>query len=136
MNETDNIKLKMDVLNGKSNSYVSMTDLYDVNIFTDKNMLEFQNKKTKESEYFSDIGTNVFLDKWEDTESTFQANLFLEKMSISKKQEITGETKIMNIGISFIVVFVFIIFVLCMIRYNIYRMIRRRKDADNGNFYQ
>lgn len=136
MSDTNTIELNMDVLNEKGNEFVSVTDLYDVSIFTDKNMLEFQNRENQENAYYADMGTQVFLDNRVQTENTFQSNLFLEETSVSKKEEFTGESEMINIAIILIGVFVFIIFVLSMIRYNIYRMMRRKKDADNGNLYQ
>ena len=53
MSDRSNIELKMDVLNEKSNEFVSVTDLYDISIFTDENMLEFQNRETQENTYLS-----------------------------------------------------------------------------------
>lgn len=136
MSDRSNIELKMDVLNEKSNEFVSVTDLYDISIFTDENMLEFQNRETQENTYYADVGIKVFLDNREQTENAFLSGLFLEEVTVSKKEELTSESQTMNTGIFLIGVFVFIIFVLAMLRYNIYRRVRRRKDADNGNLYR
>lgn len=136
MSDRSNIELKMDVLNEKSNEFVSVTDLYDISIFTDENMLEFQNRETQENTYYADVGIKVFLDNREQTENAFLSGLFLEEVTVSKKEELTSESQTMNTGIFLIGVFVFIIFVLAMLRYNIYRRFRRRKDADNGNLYR
>lgn len=136
MSDTSAIELKMDVLNEKGNEFVSVTDLYDISIFTDENMLEFQNRETQENTYYADVGTKVFLDNREQTENAFLSGLFLEEVAVSKKEEFASESQTMNTGIFLIGVFVFIIFVLAMLRYNIYRRVRRRKDADNGNLYR
>lgn len=136
MSDRSNIELKMDALNEKGNAFVSVTDLYDVSIFTDENMQEFQNRETQKNTYYADVGTKVFLDNREQTENAFSSGLFLEEVAVSKKEEFTGESEAMNTGIFLIGVFVFIIFVLAMLRYNIYRTVRRKKDADNGNLYR
>lgn len=136
MSDTHAIKLKMDVLNQKGNEYVSVTDLYNVSIFTDENMLEFQEKEAQENAYYTDTGTKVFLNNRKQTENSFLSGLFLEEISVSKKEELTSESETMNTGIFLIGVLAFIIFVLAMLRYNIYRAVRRRKDADNGNLYR
>lgn len=136
MSDTHAIKLKMDVLNEKGNEFVSVTDLYNVSIFTDENMLKFQEREAQENTHYTDMETKVFLNNRKQTENSFLSGLFLEEISVSKKEELTSESETMNTGILLIGVFAFIIFVLAMLRYNIYRAVRRRKDADNGNLYR
>lgn len=65
-----------------------------------------------------------------------QDTLFLDEISFSKKQEVLDNTFKANEGVLFIVILVAVVFILGMVRYNIYRAIRRKKNADNSDIYQ
>lgn len=136
MNETRDIKLNMDVLNANGGTYVSVTDLYQVNIFTDKDMQEFELRKEQQEAYYSKISQNVFDMNWEENNTLVLPILFTDTMSISKRQEVAGDSGGVNWWLLLTCLLVLIFFVLSMIHYNIYRSIRRKKDADSNNFYR
>lgn len=136
MSETDDIELNMETLSRNSGTYTSVTDLYNVRIFTDADMQELQTKEEKENSYYNHINRMMFLGKNQKERSEIQDTLFLDEISFSKKQEVLDNTSKANEGVLFIVILAGVVFVLGMIRYNIYRAIRRKKDADNGNVYQ
>lgn len=136
MNETDDIELNMETLSTNSGTYISITDLYNVHIFTDADMQEFQTKERKENFYYNKINQMVFLEKSRKEGFEIQNKLFLDELAFSKKQEVLDHTSKANEGIFFIVILTVVVFILGMVRYNIHRAIRRKKDADIGNFYQ
>lgn len=136
MNETDDIELNMETLSRNSGTYTSVTDLYNVHIFTDADMQKLQTKEKEENSYYNDINRMMFLGKNQKERSEIQDALFLDEISFSKKQEVLDNTSKANEGVWFIVILAAVVFVLGMVRYNIYRAIRRKKDADNGNVYQ
>lgn len=130
MENTEKIKLNLNVLNENSNTFVSVTDLYNVNIFTDSNMEEFYKNRNRAEQYYRDINQNIFIKERELKEDSLQTDLFAEEMIIAKRKELTGESLGSNFSNSFIVIMVSLVFGLIIIRYNLYRAIRRRKDAD------
>lgn len=136
MNETSDIQLNMDALNRNDSTYTSVTDLYNVNIFTNHNMQEFEARETEKSSELTSVSENVFVRSKENTTESVQKVLFSEEISISKKQEVSDTAAIKNNSISFLGGLGIIIFILVVVRYHIYRTIRRKKDADHDNFYQ
>ncbi len=132
----NDIKLDMEVLRQNNETYTSVTDLYGVHIFTDTDMKEFQIRETMENSCYDGIKQTIFLDKWEGKNNLVQSSLFLKETSVSKRQEVLDNSVKTNIGMFFIGFLVLVIFILSMIRYNIYRMVRRKRDADKDNFYQ
>lgn len=78
----------------------------------------------------------VFLEKEQKGKVMLQDTLFLDEISFSKKQEVLDNTFKANEGVLFIVILVAVVFILGMVRYNIYRAIRRKKNADNSDIYQ
>lgn len=136
MSETDDIKLNTDVLNANGETYVSVTDLYNVNIFTDKDMQDFKLRKEMQETYYNKISQNVFEMNGKENDTLVLSNLFMDTMTISKKQEIAGDSDAADGWILAAGLLVLAIFVLSMVHYNIYRSIRRKKDADSNNLYQ
>ncbi len=136
MNETENIELDMRILNGNDRTYTSITDLYNVHIFTDADMQEFWTKKKEEDYYYNGINRIMFLEKKQKEELAIQDKLFLDEVSLSPKQEILDSASKLNEGVLFVVILTVVVFILGMVRYNIHRAIRRKKDANIGDFYQ
>lgn len=136
MNETNDIELNMETLSRNGGTYTSVTDLYNVHIFTDADMQEFQTRKKEENSYYNNIDRMVFLEKEQKGKVMLQDTLFLDEISFSKKQEVLDNTFKANEGVLFIVILVAVVFILGMVRYNIYRAIRRKKNADNSDIYQ
>lgn len=133
--DMNNIKLNMDVLNHGKGTYSSVTDMYDIHIFTDAAMQEFQLKEEKDNSYYSNIQSHVFLEK-EQEESGMEKTLFLDAVILSKKQDLGGTSLGWNQGLFVCGILAVLVFLLGMIRYNTYRKIRRKRDADYGNIYQ
>lgn len=136
MNETNDIELNMETLSRNSGTYTSLTDLYSVHIFTDADMQKFEAKEKEESSYYNHANQLIFLGKKQKEKFVIQDTLFLDEISFSKKQEVLDNASKANEGVLFIVILAAIVFVLGMIRYNIYRAIRRKNNADNSNIYQ
>lgn len=135
MSEAKDIKLNTDVLSANGGTYVSVTDLYNVNIFTDKDMQEFELRRERQEAYYNKLSQDVFESGWEENETLVLPTLFADTMSISKRQEVVGDSSGINLWVLLACLLVLIIFVLSMIHYNIYRSIRRKKDADSNNLY-
>lgn len=135
MNDTAKIELELDVLNDNNNTYVSVTDLYDVNIFTDKDMEAFQSREEQEKSNYINIQDSVFVTQTEQQNNMLYSTLFPEATAISKKQDITDKETYSNVGYAVIGIMTFVFFVLSMIQYHIYRAIRRKKDANTNNIY-
>ena len=133
--DMNRIKLNMDALINDKGTYSSVTDLYDVHIFTDAAMQEFRQKKEKVNDHYSGIQNNVFLAEKQEADH-LESTLFLDTVTLSKKQDVTGASLEWNQGLLACGILVFFVFLLGMIRYNTYRTIRRKKDADYGNIYQ
>lgn len=128
------VKLNTDVLINDKGTYSSVTDMYDVHIFTDAAMQEFRQKKEKVSDHYNGIQNNVFLVGEQDV-NHLESTLFLNAVTLSKKQDVAADFSGWNQGLLVCGVLVFIVFLLGMIRYNTYRTIRRKKDADYSNIY-
>ena len=133
--DMNSIKLNMDVLNNGKGTYSSVTDMYDVHIFTDAAMQEFQLKEEKSNRYYSNIQNHVFLEE-EQEKSGVENTLFLDAVTLSKKQELADTSSGWNQGLLVCGILAVFVFLLGMIRYNTYRTIRRKRDADYGNIYQ
>ena len=136
MNETNDIELNMETLSRNSGTYISVTDLYNVHIFTNADMKEFQTKEKEESSYYNNIDRMIFLEEKQKDGFVIQDTLFLNEISFSKKQEVLDNASEAKESVLFIVILAAFVFVLGMVRYNIYRAIRRKKNADYSNIYQ
>lgn len=129
------IQLNTDTLINDKGTYSSVTDMYDVHIFTDAAMQEFRQKKEKINEHYNGLKNNVFLAEKQET-NHLENTLFLNTVTLSKKQDVMSTSQGWSQGMLACGILAFFVFLLGMIRYNTYRMIRRKKDADYGNIYQ
>lgn len=135
MNDADDINLNMDVLNKNNETYTSITDLYNVHIFTDSDMEKFLKSGEERETYYTDIRKSIFLtDICESDE--IENKLFTSRLSLSKKQIVADKEDTFNKSIYLVGIMLCILFILGIVRYNIYRAIRRKKNADNGNIFQ
>lgn len=136
MKNEESIKLQLDALNENSDTYVSVTDLYGVTIFTNEDMEAFQARKEQEEGYYLDVQSKTFLSDVDNQDSTIQTTLFQEEMLVSKRQDIADKENYENVGYIFIGIIGLVVFVLAIIQYNIYRAIRRKRNADTDNLYR
>lgn len=133
MSDTKNIDLKTDILYENSDTYVSVTDLYNVNIFTNEFMEMFKEKENMQNRYYENIGQTVFLDEKQEEDMEVPKALFLEKMDLSKKQDVSDKQSDSMVGQLLIGLIIFVVFILSMIQYSLRRAVRRKKYADKDN---
>lgn len=134
MSNEKSIDLKTDILYGNSDTYVSVTDLYNVNIFTDEYMELFTKKENTQQRYYENIEQAVFLTEGEPEDVKVSETLFLEKVDLSKKQDVADKQSGFMTGYLLIGMIIFVVFILSMIQYSLSRAVRRKKYADKDNF--
>lgn len=133
MSDAKNIDLKTDILYENSDTYVSVTDLYNVNIFTDEFVERFARKANMQKKYYENIEQTVFLDGKQAEGENVAGTLFLEKVDLSKKQDVLDKQFDSTMGYLFIGMIVIVVFILSMIQYSLHRAVRRKKYADKDN---
>lgn len=133
MSDAKNIDLKTDILYENSDTYVSVTDLYNINIFTDEFVERFARKASTQKKYYENIEQTVFLDDKQAEGEEVLGTLFLEKVELSKKQDVLDKQFDSTMGYLLIGMSVFVVFILSMIQYSLCRAVRRKKYADKDN---
>lgn len=86
MNDAEDIELNVDVLSQNDETYSSIADIYNVHIFTESVINDFQKEKQSKVSFYKDIESELFISNEIKTDEITNT-LFTTQSSFSKKQE-------------------------------------------------
>lgn len=116
--ETD-LNLNTDIVHNRTTTYTSLSELYGVQLFTNKRMEEKQSYEENLNLKEKDVAESIFVDKsvTKDVDREVANKVFREPLVIVRQQEYTGAATASRRMFAAGAIFISVIFMILLIRY-------------------
>lgn len=117
--QTQSIQIDPSVLNERSNTYSSLTDINGIDVFTDKYEEQVKGYNENAKEAFGELKNKIFIEQMSDEDSQqeeVKAQLFINTQGYIIKEEVQNEVLTNGLAVPIIGIMT-VIFVLFMVSY-------------------
>ncbi len=117
--EQQDLELNTDIIRNRTETYTSLSDLYNIHLFTNQRVADNESRRQKEAEEEREMSEQIFVSgKIEDnTDKAILGELFAEPLTIKKNQNYDGNIMAGNSVPVIGAIVIVIVFAVITVRY-------------------